>query len=686
MSSVPGTRRKTFQSRATSSFAARAGLLGATTLLLGAVLSVVVLGGPSAEAQRPTVTSVSASGIHTCARTSTGGVECWGYNFSGQLGNGTTIDSSVPVAVSGLSSGVSTISAGGVHTCALTTGGGVECWGNNADGELGNGTTIDSSVPVAVSGLSSGVSAISAGGVDTCALTRGGGVECWGDNANGELGNGTTTDSSVPVAVSGLSSGVSAISAGGVHTCALTRGGGVECWGYNADGELGNGTTTDSSVPVAVSGLSSGVSTISAGDYGDDEDTSALTSIGGLECWGYNGAGQLGNGTTTSSSVPEAVSGLSSGVSAISAGAYTTSAITSGRGAECWGGNSNGELGNGTTTSSSVPVAVSGLSSGVSTISVGTFHTCALTSAGGVQCWGGNGYGQLGDGTSTGPQSCEGSAACSKTPVAALVETFDTVTFNNEGGSTVAPIVNLDGSTVTLPGAPSLPGYAFTGWNTASDGSGSNYSAGANYTLSGSVTLYAQWKSPESTTVLLPSSGATVSGSRYLDASASGATGVEFLLFGGTYGFDAPVICTATETEYGWLCDWDTTTVANGSYTLVSEASSSNGDAYSSGVGITVKNPLPTTSILLPSIGATLVGSTYLDASASNATSVEFRLFGGIYGYGAPVVCTATLTDYGWLCSWNTSTVPDGSYVLVSEAFNSAGSAFGSGVSITVNN
>ena len=192
--------------------------------------------------------------------------------------------------------------------------------------------------------------------------------------------------------------------------------------------------------------------------------------------------------------------------------------------------------------------------------------------------------------------------------------------------------------------------------------------------------------SPSPTTsVLIPSNGATLSGSTYLDASASNATSVEFRLFGGIYGYNAPVICTATLTYYGWLCSWNTATVPNGSYELLSEAFGAGGSAFSSGVSITVSN-LPTTSVLIPSSGATLSGSTTLDASASNATSVEFRLFGGIYGYNAPVICTATLTYYGWLCSWNTATVPNGSYVLVSEAFNSAGSAFSSGVNVTVNN
>ena len=188
------------------------------------------------------------------------------------------------------------------------------------------------------------------------------------------------------------------------------------------------------------------------------------------------------------------------------------------------------------------------------------------------------------------------------------------------------------------------------------------------YTLTGSVTLYAQWMAAPTTNILVPSKGATQSGtSATLDASASNATSVEFLLFGGIYGFNAPVVCTATLTYYGWVCSWNTTTVPNGSYTLVSYASGPGGSTASSGIGVTVKNPAPTTNILVPSKGATQSGtSATLDASASNATSVEFLLFGGIYGFNAPVVCTATLTYYGWVCSWNTTTVPNGSYTLVS--------------------
>jgi uncharacterized repeat protein (TIGR02543 family) len=462
------------------------------TGLLGLALCLLVFAVPSAGATTPGITAIGLGAQHTCALTSGGGVDCWGANDYGQLGNGTTTGSSTPVPVSGLASGVTAISAGAYHTCALTSGGGVECWGANYDGQLGNGTTTNSSTPVAVTGLSGGVTAISAGADHTCALTSAGGVKCWGYNYYGQLGNASTTSSSIPVPVSGLAGGVTAISAGYEDECAIASGG-AECWGANYDGQLGNGTTSSSSTPVPVSGLGSGVAAISAGGY----HTCALTSGGGVKCWGYNYYGELGNGTTTNSSTPVPVTGLGNGVAAISAGYMEQCALTSSGGGECWGANYDGQLGNGTTTNSSTPLVVSGQSTAVTAIRAGGFHACALTSSGGVKCWGYNNSGQLGNDTTTN----------SSTPVSVIFLPTDTVSFDSEGGSAIASESGVDGTTISLPAAPSRAGYSFSGWNTQANGSGTNYAAGATYTLTGTTTLYALWTAnpPPGPTVAPPS-------------------------------------------------------------------------------------------------------------------------------------------------------------------------------------
>jgi len=345
-----------------------------------------------------TANRLVSSGVYsTCALLSTGVVKCWGQNSNGQLGDGTTTQRNAPVTVLGLTTDVNVVETGYWQACVLLSSGAVKCWGQNTYGQLGDGTTTNSSTPVNVSTLSSGVRAISAGLLFNCALLNTGAAKCWGQNTSGQLGDGSATQRNSPVDVSGLSSGVAAIESGYYHACALLNTGAVKCWGQNGYGQLGDASTTQRNSPVDVSGLSSGVIAISAGYY----HTCALLNTGAVKCWGLNTYGELGDGTTTTSSTPVNVSTLSSGVSAISAGGYQTCALLSTGAVKCWGQNTYGQLGDGSTTQRTSPVDVSGLTSGVTTISAGYLHSCAVLSTGVIKCWGANSSGQLGDASTT---------------------------------------------------------------------------------------------------------------------------------------------------------------------------------------------------------------------------------------------------------------------------------------------
>ena len=344
------------------------------------------------------VTNIAVGYYTSCALLSTGAVKCWGYGANGALGNGTTTSSNVPVQVTGLASGVASITAGNNSACVVTTGGGAKCWGLNNSGQLGNNSTKLTSTPVDVSGLTSGVASISTNGNESCAVTTGGGAKCWGLNANGQLGNNSTTQSLVPVDVTGLTSGVASISVGGTFSCALTTGGGAKCWGVNNSGQLGNGNNTQQLTAVDVTGLTSGVASLSSGNA----NVCALTTGGGAKCWGYAQYGQNGDGTIRDRNTPVDVTGLTSGVASITGGMFSTScAILTTTVMKCWGFNNYGELGDGNVNSKFVPTALTVLTSGVAKIFVGIQHACAVTTTGGAKCWGANTSGQLGNGTTT---------------------------------------------------------------------------------------------------------------------------------------------------------------------------------------------------------------------------------------------------------------------------------------------
>ena len=358
-----------------------------------AILAATLIAAQPAQAAQ--ATGLSTLNAHTCALTAAGGVRCWGWNKYGQLGDGTRTTRDTPVNVTGLASGVTQIAAGGFHTCALLASGGVKCWGSNGTGELGDGTTARRLAPIDVAGLGSGVVQIVAGYQHTCALTAASGVKCWGWNEYGQLGDNSTTSRLIPTDVSGLTSGVTRITGGGYYTCALTAAGGAKCWGSNSSGQLGDDSTTNRLVPADVSGLTSGVTQITGGGF----HTCALVSAI-VKCWGSNEYGQVGDDSTIDRLIPADVSGLTSGVTRITGGGFHTCAVVGG-GAKCWGSNDFHQLGDNVFWSEDhhTPIDVFGLKAGVADVAAGYSHSCALTTSGKVACWGNNDKGKLGDNT-----------------------------------------------------------------------------------------------------------------------------------------------------------------------------------------------------------------------------------------------------------------------------------------------
>jgi alpha-tubulin suppressor-like RCC1 family protein len=354
----------------------------------------IVVGGVALD-----VVQISAGAGHTCAVTAAGGAKCWGYNYDGRVGDGSSgssADKLRPVDVLGMTSGVSYISAGQDYTCAVTTGGGAKCWGANWYGQLGSSQVAigaGSPVPVDVKNLTAGAASISAGTYHTCAVTVSGGAKCWGAGDSGQLGTGYTYSSGLPQDVVGLSGDVTRISAKGSQTCALVSGG-VKCWGANWYGGLGDGTQTDRLTPTGVLGLGAGVTDMGSGAY----HACALVS-GGVKCWGANMYGQLGNGSTNDAFSPVNVTGLGAGVARLSVGTQNVCVATIGGIAQCWGLNNGSSVDNATFSNQVVPTPVNGLPSGVADISANGSFTCVKMTSGKAKCWGYNWAGNIGDGT-----------------------------------------------------------------------------------------------------------------------------------------------------------------------------------------------------------------------------------------------------------------------------------------------
>lgn len=365
--------------------------------LIGATTRTVAVGSGG-----PVVTTIGTGGFHACGVLSTGGIGCWGRNDYGQLGNGALTCSRCanpdPTAVGSMSTATS-VSGGVTHTCARLSSGSVDCWGGNTYGQLGQPSPDVSTSPVQATSVANATE-VSAGGFHTCALLSDETIECWGNNQHGQLGTGSvscaTCANPAPSVVGGIPNATAiAAGVGSYDTCALLADHSIDCWGDNQYGQLGNNATTDSASPVQVSGITN-ASAVTAG-Y---QHACALLADRTVECWGNNDYGQLGNNTTTSSTTPVQVSGITSAV-AITAGYQHTCAILASGTVECWGDDQHGQLGDGLEGSgiySKTPALAGGLPSAATQIVGGGYHTCTLLSDGSLYCWGRNDFGQLGHG------------------------------------------------------------------------------------------------------------------------------------------------------------------------------------------------------------------------------------------------------------------------------------------------
>lgn len=347
---------------------------------------------------------------HGCAISPDGELKCWGSNSGGQTGS---YSARAPVTVhgSGAVDYVDVVVAD-EYSCAISSTGAVRCWGRGTDGQLGNGSTATTGTPTDVVGLGSDAEAISVRDGHGCVVLATGGVKCWGRNASGQLGDGTTTPHPAPVDVSGLQSGIAGIAAGGEHTCALTADGGVKCWGSNQHGALGDGTTTDQHEPRDVPGLA-GVTAIAAGEA----HTCALLDDGTVKCWGMGDLGRLGDGTSDNHHAPNQVAGLPGPVVAIRLGATHSCALLSTGRLACWGGNADSQIGDGTTVDRFLPVVVPGLAGEVVDFDAGKWRSCARLVSGGLHCWGRD---WLGNGANAGGSPVAVSVAGFPSPVSTI--------------------------------------------------------------------------------------------------------------------------------------------------------------------------------------------------------------------------------------------------------------------------
>ncbi len=625
-----------------------------------------------------TTAAWAGSSYHTLIVKTDGSALAWGYDAYGQLGNGALIDQANPVVIKdGVNTtvtGISMVAAGGFHSLILKTDGTVMSWGNNQYGQLGDGTTTDRSNPVTVPGLT-GVIAVAAGIYHSLALKSDGTLLAWGKNWAGQVGNGSKTDQHTPVTVMNAGSNIVAIAAGDAHSLALKSDGTLLAWGNNDSGQLGNGTTRNSTSPVTVvDATGAAIQNVTAIAAGGSHNL-ALLADGSVLSWGYNGLGQLGDATINNHSTPVAVldnySNVLSGIVGISAGQTHSLALRNDGSVLAWGHNFYGQLGDGSTTDSATPTVMTTAGgttiNGISAVSAGLTHSLLLKSDGTLLACGADQYGQLGNGGSTNQRN----------PVAVI---------NSGGGNTanVAGLMNVVSVTDSIPPVVSVANDIYVSSVDANGTPASNSTIQA-FLLAGTATDTVDGN----VTVANNAPGIFPVGTTPVTFSATDAAGNTGSAIASVHVVNTPTFSPANGSQLNSTTQtfyW-TDTGASAYYVMVSSATPGGNNLYDSGV-----LPAGTTSVTVSGLSEDVYVRYYSrNVSTGGWDTVD-------YHYTRPLpaatisspVNGSTLSGTTQQFSW-ADTGANGYYVMVSSAVVGGNDLYVSGflpkgtTSVTVN-
>jgi len=364
-------------------------------LALGGALSVAA---PAQAAVGPWL-QVAAGETHTCGISTAKNLYCWGSNNAGQSGDGTT-EPRLGMHRVGAAGVWSRVSAGLHHTCGITTAKNLYCWGSNASGQVGNGTNNSPRLSLYRVGGTGVWSSVSAGESYTCGITTAENLYCWGFNSTGQTGDGTVTTPRLSLFRVGAAGVWSSVTTGGRHTCGITTAKNLYCWGSNNSGQVGDGTIDTPRLSLYRVGGTGVWSSVTA----EGRHTCGITTGKNLYCWGFNSSGQVGDGTIATPRLSLYRVGGAGVWSSVTTGDSHTCGITTGKNLYCWGSNNTGQTGDGTITTPRLSLHRVGAAGVWSSVGAGAAHTCGITAAENLYCWGLNSDAQVGDGTNNTPR------------------------------------------------------------------------------------------------------------------------------------------------------------------------------------------------------------------------------------------------------------------------------------------